>query len=88
MISEAFSATMIVGIFVLQDGITGIIEASITRSPFTPFTLKIYIDLIFLNICANIFFKYIQFKIFEKESTPSVLQKKNGRLQKMIGLLL
>lgn len=41
MISAAFSAIIIVGMLVLPDGMFLITEASTTRSPFIPLTLKI-----------------------------------------------
>lgn len=40
MISDAFSATIIVGMLVLLHGIVGMIDASTTLSPCTPFTLE------------------------------------------------
>lgn len=40
MMSEAFSATIIVGILVLLHGIVGMIEASTTLSLLISFTLK------------------------------------------------
>src|ERR1700722_6354061 len=40
IMSEAFSATMIVGALVLLDGTKGITEASTTRMPRSPRTLR------------------------------------------------
>ena len=40
IISDAFSAIMIVGAFVFPDVIVGITEASTILKPLTPFTLK------------------------------------------------
>src|SRR5882757_7442315 len=40
MASAAFSATMMVGAFVLHDGTSGITEASTTRKPSMPRTLR------------------------------------------------
>src|SRR5215472_13025949 len=40
IMSEAFSATMIVGAFVLHDGTKGITDASTTRSPSIPRSLR------------------------------------------------
>ena len=40
IISEAFSPIMIVGAFVFPDTNVGIIDASATRRPVTPLTLK------------------------------------------------
>lgn len=86
MISDAFSATIIVGMLVLLHGIVGMIDASTTLSPCTPFTLEWKKVLILKPFFVNKENKHICIKHVVMNSL--LLLKFSNQMNSLINLIL